>query len=173
MKLTSVLLTVLLAVALQMAVTRLAIGGRWQIDLVLVGVTYAAIYWGPTAGILGGTVGGLLQDLLSHGIVGVGGLAKTLVGFAAGSLAAQFIITRAALRMAVVAAATVVQRLIILALYALIDQRWPGIPWGALLTETILNAVVALAAFQLTERAPTLFLARRARGRSTLNRRQW
>jgi len=172
-KLTSVLLTVLVSVALQMAVTRIAAGGRWQIDLVLVGVIYAAIYWGPTAGILGGTVGGLLQDLLSHGIVGVGGLAKTLVGFAAGTLSAQFIVTRAAARTVVVVAGTVAHRLLVIALYALIDQRWPGIPWAALLSETVLNAAVALAAFQITERVPVLGLNRRARGRSTLSRRQW
>jgi len=172
-KLTSVLLTVTVAVALQMAVARVAVGGRWQIDVVLVGVTYAAIYWGPAAGILAGTVGGLLQDLLSHGIVGVGGLAKTLVGFAAGTLSAQFIITRVAVRMGVVAAATIVHRVIVIALYALIDQRWPGVPWPAMLGETVVNAVIALAAFQLTERGPALVARGRGGNRSRLSRRQW
>jgi rod shape-determining protein MreD len=173
MKLTSVLLTVLVAVGLQMAAARLAVGGGWQVDLVLVGVAYAATYWGPVAGIVAGTVGGLLQDLLSHGIVGVGGLAKTLIGFAVGTLSAQFIITSAALRMGVVAGATVAHRLLVLALYALIDQRWPGVPWAAMLGETLLNAVIALAAFQVTERGPAFILGRRARSRSTLGRRQW
>jgi rod shape-determining protein MreD len=171
-KLTSVLATVVVAVALQMAAARVAVGGRWQIDLVLVGVSYAAIYWGPAAGILAGTAGGLLQDSLAHGIVGVGGLAKTLVGFAAGTLSAQFIITRSTIRMGVVAAATIVHRLMVIALYALIDQRWPGVPWTAMLGETLLNALVALAAFALTERGPALFARRRA-GRSRLSRRQW
>jgi rod shape-determining protein MreD len=173
MKLTSVLLTVIVAVGLQMAVTRISVGGGWQVDLVLVGVTYAATYWGPVAGMVTGTVGGLLQDLLSHGIVGVGGLAKTLVGFAVGTLSAQFIITRAAVRMGVVAGATVAHRLLVLALYALIDQRWPGVPWAAMLGETVLNALIALAAFQVTERGPAFMLGRRARSRSTLSRRQW
>lgn len=172
MKLTAVLATVLVAVGLQMAVARIAVGGRWQVDVVLVGVAYAAIYWGPVAGILAGTAGGLLQDLLAHGLVGVGGLANTLIGFAAGTLSAQFIITRAAVRMGVVAAATVVHRLMVVALYALIDQRWPGVSWPAMLGETVLNALIALAAFQLTERGPGLLLRRRARG-STLSRRQW
>jgi rod shape-determining protein MreD len=173
MKLTSVLVTVVVAVVLQMAVARVAVGGRWQVDLVLVGVTYAAIYWGPAAGILAGTVGGLLQDLLAHGIVGVGALVKTLIGFAAGSLSAQFIITSAALRMGVVAVATVVHGLMVLALHALIDQRWPGVPWPAMLGETVLNAVVALAAFQLTERGPAMIARRRGGSRSRLTRRQW
>lgn len=173
MKLTSVILTVVIAVALQMAAARVLVGGRWQIDLVLVGVTYAAIYWGPAAGILAGTAGGLLQDLLSHGIVGVGGLAKTLVGFAAGTLSAQFIITRSSLRMGVVAAATIVHRLMVIGLYALIDGRWPGLPWSAMLGETLLNAMVALAAFLLSERGPSVLARRRAAGRSSLSRRQW
>lgn len=174
MKLTSVLLTVIVAVVLQLVVARVSVGGRWPIDVVLVGVAYAAIYWGPAAGILAGTVGGLLQDLLSHGVVvGVSGLAKTLVGFAAGTLSAQFIITRAAVRMGVVAGATVVHRLIVIALYALIDQRWPSVPWPAMLGETVVNAVIALAAFQLTERGPTLLARRRGGSRSRLSRRQW
>jgi rod shape-determining protein MreD len=172
-KLTSVLLSVIVAVVLQLAVARVSVGGRWPIDVVLVGVAYAAIYWGPAAGILAGTVGGLLQDLLSHGIVGVGGLAKTLVGFAAGTLSAQFIITRAAVRMGVVAGATVVHRLIVIALYALIDQRWPGVPWPAMLGEIVVNAVIALVAFQLTERGPALLARRRGGSRSRLSRRQW
>ena len=172
MKLTSVLLTVIVAVGLQMAVARIAVGGRWQVDIVLVGVTYAAIYWGPAAGILAGTAGGLLQDLLSHGIVGVGGLAKTLIGFVAGTLSAQFIITRAVVRMGVVAAATLVHRLMVVSLYAMIDQRWPGVSWPAMLGEIVLNAIIALAAFQVTERMPTLLMRRRA-SRSTLSRRNW
>jgi rod shape-determining protein MreD len=172
-KLTLVLVTVIVAVALQVALARYAIGGRWQIDLVLVGVCYAAIYWGPTAGILAGTAGGLLQDLLSHGIVGAGGLAKTLVGFAAGTMAAQFIVTRSAARIVVVAVATLVHRVLVVGLYALIDQRWPGIAWPAMLGEIVVNAAVAFVAFQVTERGPGVFARRRASSRAHLSRRQW
>lgn len=173
MKLLSVLSTVFVAVGLQMAVARVSIGGRWEVDVVLVGVAYAAIYWGPLAGMLAGTAGGLLQDLLSHGIVGVGGLVKTLVGFAAGTLSAQFIVTRVAARMSVVAAATVVNRMMMVGLYALIDQRWPGVSWTALVVETLFNALIAFAAFQLTERVPALLSRRWMGSRSTISRRQW
>ena len=57
MKLTSVLVTVLVSVGLQMAAARVSVGGRWQIDLVLVGVTYAALIWGPVAGMTGAPPG--------------------------------------------------------------------------------------------------------------------
>ena len=36
----------------------------------------------PVTGMLAGTVGGLAQDALAGGIVGIGGMSKTIVGFA-------------------------------------------------------------------------------------------
>ena len=56
-------------------------------DFVLVGVVFAALQSGAVAGMLAGTIGGLLLDVLSGGVVGLGGLVKTLVGCAAGSWA--------------------------------------------------------------------------------------
>ena len=49
---------------------------------VLVVVVYVALTNGPVAGLLTGTIAGLLQDALATGIIGIGGLAKTLAGFA-------------------------------------------------------------------------------------------
>ncbi len=43
---------------------------------------------------MAGTVGGLVQDALAGGIVGVGGFSKTLVGFLVGLLGAQFIVAQ-------------------------------------------------------------------------------
>ena len=42
MKLTSVLLTILVALILQVTLARYMVGGRWVFDLVLVGVIFAA-----------------------------------------------------------------------------------------------------------------------------------
>ena len=50
MKLVRVLLTVAVALTLQMALARYAVAGRWVFDLVVVGVIYAALYWGPRRG---------------------------------------------------------------------------------------------------------------------------
>ena len=54
-----------MAVVLQVTLARYTVGGRWVFDLVLVGVVYAALLWGPVAGMLAGTIGGLLQDWLA------------------------------------------------------------------------------------------------------------
>lgn len=173
MKITAVFLTLIVSVLLQMVVARSAIGGAWRVDLVLVGVVYAAMYWGPAAGILVGTLGGLTQDLLSSGIVGVSGLAKTLIGYATGTFAAQFVVVRPQGRVLVVAAATVVHRVIMVVLYALIDQHWPVVSWSAILGEIVLNGAAAFAAFQATELLPGMISRGRESRRSSIRRRQW
>ena len=103
MKATTVFLAVLAAVLFQVALARYAVGGRWVFDLVLVGVAFAALQGGALAGMVAGTVGGLLQDVLSGGIVGVGGLAKTVVGCVVGVVGTQFVLARASARMLIVA----------------------------------------------------------------------
>jgi rod shape-determining protein MreD len=168
-----VLATVAVSVLLQMVLARYAIGGRWVIDLVLVGVVYAALNWGPVAGMLAGTAGGLIQDVLSDDIVGIGGLAKTLVGFGAGALGAQFVVARPAARTLLVALASVAHRLVIVVLHALIDQRWSGVPWTAMLGETALNAACGLIVFQASESLPGALSRRRQSRRSSLKRREW
>ena len=84
---------VIVALALQTTVIPFLWSGKSSIDLVLVVVVYAALQFGPTAGVLTGAIAGMSQDALSGGIIGVGGLAKTIVGFLAGTLGSQFIVT--------------------------------------------------------------------------------
>ena len=104
---------------------------------------------------LAGTVGGLLQDVLAGEIVGVGrpGQDARRVCRRASS-APSSSLTRPQARTIIVAAATVVHRLLILALTALIDQHWPGVSWGAMLAETGINTLAAFVAFQATESLP-------------------
>ena len=68
--------------------------GTVAVDLVLVVVVYVALTSGPVTGLLAGTLGGLLQDALSSGVIGIGGLAKTVVGFLAGIIGTQFIVAQ-------------------------------------------------------------------------------
>ena len=103
----------------------------------------------------------------------MGGLAKTLVGFAAGTFAAQFIVVRPQARVLVVVAATLVHRAVMIGLYALIDQRWPAVSGTAILGETLLNAAAGLAAFQATELLPGAISRGRQSRRSSIRRRQW
>ncbi len=173
MKPAAVLVTVLVSVLVQATLARYTVGGGWLFDVVLVGVVFAGLEWGPVAGILAGTIGGLLQDTLAGEIVGVGGLAKTVTGFAAGIIGTQFVLARPQARVLVAAGATVLHRVLILGLHALIDQQWPGVAWGAILAETGVNTACALALFAAASTVPNLLNRQRMSRRSSLSRRQW
>ncbi len=173
MRFASVLLTILAAVFLQVVLARYAVGGTWAFDLVLVGVVFAALQWGPTAGMLAGTLGGLLQDLLAGEIVGLGGLVKTIVGFLAGVVGSQFVLTRATGRALVAAVASICHRFGIVALDALVRQRAPAVSWSGLAIETAINAGCALLIFQVTAALPGVLERQRFNRRSSLSRRQW
>ncbi len=173
MKPAAVFVTVLLSVVLQATLARYTVGGGWLFDLVLVGVVFAGLEWGPVAGILAGTIGGLLQDTLAGEIVGIGGLAKTITGCAAGVIGTQFVLAKPQARVLVAAAATVVHRLLILGLHARIDQHWPGIAWMGLLAETGVNTACALVLFIAASAAPNVLERQRMSRRSSLSRRQW
>ena len=63
--------------------TTYALFCQWMsanVDFPLVVVVFAALSGGPVVGLWTGVAAGLAQDLLSGGIVGVSGLAKSLVG---------------------------------------------------------------------------------------------
>ncbi len=167
-----VLLVVSVGLALQMALARYA-GGRWAFDLVLVAVVYVALYWGPVSGMWAGTIGGLIQDGLSGEIVGVGALAKTVAGLGAGIAGAQFIVTRAPARVATVAAVTVLHRLLVSALLAVVEGRWSDVGGIAMLVETLVNGAAALLAFQLTESLPGAVRQTRDAARPSLSKRRW
>jgi rod shape-determining protein MreD len=172
-KFTSVLLTVVISVLVQVALARYTVGGGLVFDFVLVGVMFAGLQWGPVAGMLAGTMGGLLQDVLAGEIVGLGGFAKTLVGFAGGVIGIQFVLSRAIARTGLVMGASLLHRLILLTMYGLIDQEWPAVSWGAMLAEMLVNGLAALVTFQVTAALPGVINRQRASRRSSLSRRQW
>lgn len=172
MKALGLIAAIAIAVALQTSLARFTVGTRWAFDLVLVAVVYIALRWGPSAGVIGGSLGGLIQDALAGGTIGVGGLAKTIVGFGAGVIGSQFIVARPLPRMIMVAGSTVVGRLVVTGLHGMIDLQWPGLSLVALLSETALNALAAFVLFQGMESLPAM-LRNRPMRRSTFGKRKW
>src|SRR5262245_32906322 len=172
MRLTGVLITVAVSLLLQTLVAHFFIAYEWMVDLVLVGVIYSGLRWGPVAGMLAGTLGGLVQDLISAQTVGVSGLTKTLLGFVVGTVGAQFVLVRPQARVIIVAVATVLHRLMLLGLFGVIGGG-TVVPWKAILTQTGLNAVCTLVGSQLTEALPGALERSRASRRAALSRRKW
>ncbi len=173
MRLLPVLGAVFVAVVLQATLARYMVGGRWVFDLVLVGVVYAALQQGAVAGMLAGTIGGLLQDSLSGGILGVGGLSKTLTGFATGAVGTRFVVSKPYARAIIVAVASVVNRGMTIGLDAMIHQEWPAVPWVALAGETAANTVFGFLLFAATLAVPGMAARGRFKRRSSWGRRQW
>lgn len=146
--------TLVAALALQTTLGAVVSGEQASVDLVLVLVVYVAIGTGPVAGLLFGSLAGLLQDALSGGIVGVGGLAKSLVGCAAGVVGTQFIVTSPLPRLVIFVGGTLVHAACFFGVYALIEPVGIGIPWAAAGTQAVVNGVVGLLAFHVVEHLP-------------------
>jgi rod shape-determining protein MreD len=130
---------------------------------VLVAVVYVALTSGPVTGMLTGTFAGLIQDALSGGVIGIGGLAKTIVGFVAGIVGTQFIVAQPLPRFVVFFSATIVHAATFMGLYMLLEMRQFGTPYAAALGQAVGNAVVGVVAFQLVELLPGAVERRRAR----------
>ena len=152
------------ALALQTTLAGLVIRGTAAIDLVLIVVVYIALKSGPVTGLLAGTVAGLIQDALSNPILGIGGLAKTMVGFLAGLLATQFILNGPLPRFVLIVMATALHATIFMGLYVLLDLRQFPDPIPAVIGQAIGNGFVGVVGFQLLEWVPG-FVDRRRAGR--------
>ncbi len=152
------------ALALQTTLAGLVIRGTAAIDLVLIVVVYIALKSGPAAGLVGGTAAGLIQDALSNPILGIGGLAKTVVGFMAGVLATQFILNGPLPRLVLLILATFLHAAIFMGLYMLLDLRQFPDPLPSVVGQALGNGFVGVVAFQLIEWLPG-FVDRRRAGR--------
>jgi rod shape-determining protein MreD len=157
------LIAMALALALQTTLARFVVGGTAAIDLVLVAVVYVALTSGPVAGMLAGSLAGLVQDSLSSGIIGIGGLAKSLVGFLAGAFGQQFIVTAALPRLVMFVAATALHAAVFMGLYVGLGERTFPSPWTAIASQALGNALVGLVAFTIIEALPGMMERRRMR----------
>jgi rod shape-determining protein MreD len=155
---------ILIAIALQTTMGSLAFRGTTPIDLVLIVVVYVGIKSGPATGLLAGTVAGLIQDALSSGILGIGGLAKTIVGFLSGVLGTQFIVTAPLPRFLLLLVATALHAAIFMGLYTLLNLREFPSPYPSIVGQAFGNAFIGVVTFQVIEWFPG-FVDRRRAGR--------
>ena len=165
MRAAGIFLAIALALALQTTLARFVVGGTAALDLVLVVVVYVALTTGPVSGMLAGSVAGVIQDALSSGVIGIGGLAKSIVGFAAGVIGQQFIVTAALPRFVMFLAASVAHAAVFMGLYVMLGLRTFPSPWAAILSQAAGNAVVGMVAFTIIEGLPGIVERRRMRRR--------
>jgi rod shape-determining protein MreD len=159
----AVFIAIAIALGLQTTLARFVVGGSAAVDLVLVAVVAVALTIGPVGGMLAGSAAGLIQDALSSGVIGIGGLAKTIVGFLAGAFGQQFIVTAALPRLVIFLAATVLHGAVFMGLYYVLDIRTFPSPWKPLVAQALGNALVGIVAFGIIESLPGIVERRRSR----------
>jgi len=155
------LIAIALALALQTTLARFVVGGSTPIDLVLVAVVYIALTSGAASGMLAGSVAGLIQDALASPIIGIGGLAKSIVGFLVGAIGQQFIVTAAIPRLFVFMGATALHALLFQGMYMALGLLTFSSPWAAVATQALGNTVVGMVAFATIESFPGVMERRR------------
>lgn len=124
------------------------------VDLPLVAVVYAALSGGPVAGLLAGTAAGLSQDALGGGVIGIGGMAKSIAGFLAGVVGTQFIVTQTLSRMLVFVGASVLNGTVFMALYAMLGLRHFDRPWLDVTLQAGANGLVGAFVFSVLDVMP-------------------
>lgn len=156
------IIAIIAALALQTTLARFLVRGAIAVDLVLVAVVYVALTSGPATGLLTGTFAGLVQDALSSSVIGIGGLAKTIVGFLAGVIGTQFIVSQPLPRFVVFFGASILHAVVFIGLYVLLELRHFDAPYAAVAGQAAANALVGVIAFQVVELLPGAVERRRA-----------
>ena len=171
MKTLAVLAGLAVALLIQTTLGGMSLQAGTRVNFVLVAVVFVALLLGATSGLLAGMAGGLAQDAVAGGIVGIGGISKTVVGFLVGVLGAQFIVSQPLPRFVMFAGATVLHECVFQALYGLAESQGFRIHYRDVLTQAAVNGLVGILAFYLVENAPGAMQRRDARRASFTRRR--
>jgi rod shape-determining protein MreD len=153
------------ALAVQTTLVEIVAGTGAPLDLVLMVVMVVAIVNGPRAGLWTGTFGGLLQDALSGGVIGVGGLAKTVVGYLGGQVAAQFMVTRLWHKAMVFVGGSLLHAALFVGGYRLLFEDRVVVTQRDLLMQAAANTVVGLVVAVGLQTIPDEAERQRLRGR--------
>ena len=124
-----------------------------NLDLpLLVVIFFAVARRSQIAGLLTGSVIGLLQDSLTHQPIGIYGIAKTVVGYGASSLGVKIDVENAGTRFLVVLFFYVVHELVYFVVahgLVRLNLQWN---WMHELGSAFANAILAVALFALLDR---------------------
>jgi rod shape-determining protein MreD len=145
-------LTPLVALVLQAWLPRLLGGYAWFDLPLVVTVYFALVRRDPIQGTLMGCGLGLFEDALTHHAIGVNGVAKTVVGFLAGSVGVRIDVENITIRLMLTFALSLLSSAIYLFIYRILlglDLEWS---WLAELMKAVGNTVIALVLFHLLDR---------------------
>ena len=123
MKVSQIGFLLLLALFVQTTFMRLITNTFIPFDAVFIAIVFIALFRGAVVGIVVGSIGGLSQDILSGGIIGVNGLVKSTIGLLVGFTATRFIVDTLWYRLALLFVASLMSTLLFLMVYGLLLNR--------------------------------------------------
>ncbi|MGB2907493.1 MAG: rod shape-determining protein MreD [Candidatus Aminicenantaceae bacterium] len=129
-------------------------------NLLSVVVLYAAVRKGEIYGAVTGMLCGLLQDSFSLGVFGVAGIAKTLAGYTAGSVAKKINLASFSRRYSFFALVLILELALWAFLYSSIFSSRIYTAGGLIFIQPFLTALVAVGIIPLIKRV-SLFLEKR------------
>ena len=171
MKTIAVLVGLTVALLIQTTLSGVSFQAGTRVNFMVVAVVFVALLLGAVPGLLAGAAGGLAQDAVAGGIIGIGGISKTLIGFLVGVVGSQFIISQSLLRFVMFAGATVLHELCFQGLYGLAEAHPVRFHYREVLTQAGINGIVGILTFYLVESAPGAMQRREARRASFMKRR--
>ena len=127
-----IILTIFIVLLLQMLLPTYLPFFRY-IDLPLVVTVYFGLQRAPMLGMLTGTALGLGGDRVAGGILGVGGFAKTLIGYLVAVASVRFALENPLARLAIMAVSSAANTVLFIGLYLMLEQPLPEVAtYGAL-----------------------------------------
>lgn len=121
-------------------------------DLPLVVVIYYGLSKGPSVGLTLGCAAGLLQDTLTGSLFGAGAVARSLVGYVVGSASKRLVLAGPLPRFAIVAAGTLLARVLEFLTLLLMGRRLAQPPVIGIFAGFIGNGLVGGAILALWSR---------------------
>ena len=118
----------------------------------LVAIYFALLRRDRLYGIVLGTGLGLLQDALSHGFIGIFGIAKAVVGYLAASASTRFELESLLARAVLTGVFVLVHNLCLAALQHGLLEAPPPLQFLALASAVLVNVALGLILFQILDR---------------------
>ncbi|MBC7229013.1 MAG: rod shape-determining protein MreD [Actinobacteria bacterium] len=142
-----------LALLVQLTVAPEIAIGTVRPDVLLVVTVCWALFEGPGQGALFGFWGGLLEDVFSTAVLGVGAFAKTVIGYFGGELRQRIISKSVAWPMVIVFFASFLHELVKFATWAMVGlEDRPPFSFGIIAGLALYNALITLAVYPVIGR---------------------
>jgi rod shape-determining protein MreD len=158
-------ISLVLALAAEIAIGRWAPSIRAYVDVMMVPVAWYGIVRSQRAAMFAGCAAGLLQDAwFETGAFGINGFVKTLLGWALGGLGGTLDLNQAAARMAAGAVLSVAGRVLEVGLLKLLDRAaGPLVPLD-LLVRAVAGGLLVVFVFAILDRVRGKEAVRRRAG---------